>query len=104
MCKTPYKPLAAVACKDLPESAHTCAACKFDVGGLSHYALGSMDQMVSTVKSVHGKVPGRNRAKTLRKVCGKEGENMLRVVVSRMMHRSFAALLEFARCHHSPTT
>ena len=52
MCKTPYKPLAAVQCRDLPEAAHTCAACKFVVGGLSHYALSSIDQMVDTIKSV----------------------------------------------------
>ena len=90
MCKTPYKPLAPVSCKDLPEATHTCAACKFVVGGLSHYALSSMDQMVSTVKSV---CMVRFRDEVGRKLCEKfveeEGENVLRVVVSRIDAQEF---------------
>ena len=90
MCKVPTRPLSRVQCKNLPGYVHTCAACKFVVGGLSHYMLESLDQMVASLESV---CMVRFRDDTERKQCEtfvrEEGANAVRVAVSRLDAQDF---------------
>jgi hypothetical protein len=90
MCKVPTRPLTRVQCKNLPGYTHTCAACKFVVGGLEHYALDSIPSVTASLQSV---CSVRFRDPTERKQCetfvADQGETAVRVAVSRLNAQDF---------------
>jgi len=90
MCKVPTRPLTRVQCKNLPGYVHTCAACKFVMNGLEHYALDSLPSVTSSLQSV---CAVRFRDTTERKQCEafvqEQGETAVRVAVSRLDGQDF---------------
>lgn len=90
ICKVPTRPLTRVRCQHLDGYVHTCAACKFVVGGLEHYALSSLDDMV---ESLVGVCMVRFRNKVDLQQCEAfvrdTGASMIRVVASRIDAQDF---------------
>ena len=90
MCKVPTRSLTRVECKHLIGYTHTCAACKFIISGLEHYALDSLPSVITSLQSV---CAIRFRDSTERKQCetfvGEQGETAVRVLVSRLDAQDF---------------
>ena len=90
MCTVPTRSLTRVECKHLTGYTHTCAACKFVISGLEHYALDSLPSVITSLKSV---CAVRFRDETERKKCrgfiDEQGETASRVLISRLDSQDF---------------
>ena len=90
MCKVPTRSLTRVECKGLTGYTHTCAACKFVISGLEHYALDSLPSVIASLQSV---CSVRFKDDTERKQCetfvADQGETAVRVLISRLDSQDF---------------
>lgn len=90
ICKVPTRPLTRVRCQHLDGYVHTCAACKFVVGGIEHYALSSLDDVVQSLKGIC-MVRFRNSVdlQQCEAFIQDTGAAMIRVVTSRIDAQDF---------------
>lgn len=101
LCKVPVHPLTRVKCTNMPAYQHTCAACKFVVGGLEHYMVNSMKE---SLKAAHGICVVRFQDPVEQKKCHSlldtQGELLLRTMVSRVDAEDFCC--DTGICERTP--
>lgn len=101
LCKVPVHPLTRVKCTNMPAYQHTCAACKFVVGGLEHYMINSMKE---SLKAAHGICVVRFQDPVEQKKCHSlldtQGELLLRTMVSRVDAEDFCC--DTGICERTP--
>ena len=90
LCKVPVHPLTRVKCTGMPAYQHTCAACKFVVGGLEHYMAHAIPE---SLKAAHGICIVRFQDPLEQKKCHSlldtQGELLIRTMVSRVDAEDF---------------
>lgn len=101
LCKVPVHPLTRVKCTGMPAYQHTCAACKFTVGGLEHYMVHSIKE---SLKAAHGICVVRFQDPLEQKKChalvDTQGETLLRTMVSRVDAEDFCC--DVGVCERTP--
>ena len=90
LCKVPVHPLTRVQCTGMPAYQHTCAACKFVVGGMEHYMAHAVPE---ALKAAHGICVVRFQDPLEQKKCHSlldtQGELLLRTMISRVDAEDF---------------